>query len=80
MKTLSIPRVAAAGAVVAALTACGSGPSPAAQPCGPGEIRPDACRIQPHDHTTFDADTLPRVISGLRARGYFFVTFDALTG
>ena len=80
MKTLSIPRVAAAGAVVAALTACGSGPSPAAQPCGPGEIVLMHVGSNPNDHTTFDADTLLRVISGLRARGYFFVTLDALTG
>jgi peptidoglycan/xylan/chitin deacetylase (PgdA/CDA1 family) len=34
----------------------------------------------PGDHTTFDADALPQVISGLRARGYSFVTLDALTG
>jgi peptidoglycan/xylan/chitin deacetylase (PgdA/CDA1 family) len=34
----------------------------------------------PDDHTTFDADALPAVISGLRAQGYSFVTLDALTG
>jgi peptidoglycan/xylan/chitin deacetylase (PgdA/CDA1 family) len=34
----------------------------------------------PDDHTTFDADALPQVISELRARGYSFVTLDVLTG
>jgi peptidoglycan/xylan/chitin deacetylase (PgdA/CDA1 family) len=34
----------------------------------------------PDDHTTYDADALPAVISGLRAQGYSFVTLDALTG
>lgn len=34
----------------------------------------------PDDHTTFDADPLPQVISEQRARGYSFVTLDALTG
>lgn len=32
----------------------------------------------PDDGTTFDADALPAVIAGLRARGYAFVTLDAL--
>ena len=32
----------------------------------------------PGDHSTLDADSLPRVISGLRAAGYSFVTLDAL--
>lgn len=32
------------------------------------------------DHTTFDADALPGLISQLTARGYGFVTLDALTG
>ncbi|MGE5829960.1 MAG: polysaccharide deacetylase family protein, partial [Micromonosporaceae bacterium] len=32
----------------------------------------------PDDHTTFDADALPTVISRLRALGYRFVTLDAL--
>ena len=32
----------------------------------------------PSDHSTLDADALPRVISGLRAAGYDFVTLDAL--
>jgi peptidoglycan/xylan/chitin deacetylase (PgdA/CDA1 family) len=34
----------------------------------------------PNDHTTLDADALPTVISELRARGYSFVTLDALAG
>jgi peptidoglycan/xylan/chitin deacetylase (PgdA/CDA1 family) len=34
----------------------------------------------PTDHSTLDADALPRVIDGLRARGYGFVTLKALTG
>lgn len=32
----------------------------------------------PQDGTTLDADALPRVIEGLRAAGYGFVTLDAL--
>ena len=47
---------------------------------GPGEIILVHARSNPDDHTTFDADTLPQVISGLRAQGYSFVTLDALTG
>ena len=46
----------------------------------PGEIVLMHVGSNPDDHTTFDADGLPRVISGLRARGYSFVTLDALTG
>jgi len=34
----------------------------------------------PDDGTTFDADALPRVIDEIRARGYSFVTLDALLG
>jgi peptidoglycan/xylan/chitin deacetylase (PgdA/CDA1 family) len=34
----------------------------------------------PTDRTTLDAAALPRVIDGLRARGYGFVTLQALTG
>jgi peptidoglycan-N-acetylglucosamine deacetylase len=34
----------------------------------------------PDDHLTLDAAALPRVISELRARGYSFVTLDALAG
>ena len=46
----------------------------------PGEIALMHVGSNPDDHTTFDADALPQVISGLRARGYSFVTLDALTG
>ena len=34
----------------------------------------------PDDHTTLDAQALPAIIAGLRARGYHFVTLDALLG
>jgi peptidoglycan/xylan/chitin deacetylase (PgdA/CDA1 family) len=34
----------------------------------------------PTDHSTLDADALPRLITQLRARGYSFVTLAALTG
>jgi peptidoglycan/xylan/chitin deacetylase (PgdA/CDA1 family) len=46
----------------------------------PGEIVLMHAGSNPDDHTTFDADALPRVISGLRARGYSFVTLDTLVG
>ena len=46
----------------------------------PGEIVLMHVGSNPDDHTTFDANALPRVISDLRARGYSFVTLDALTG
>jgi peptidoglycan-N-acetylglucosamine deacetylase len=46
----------------------------------PGEIVLMHVGSNPDDHTTFDADALPSVISELRARGYSFVTMDALTG
>lgn len=46
----------------------------------PGEIVLMHVGSNPDDHTTLDADALPSVISGLRARGYSFVTLDALTG
>ncbi|HEX4397459.1 MAG TPA: polysaccharide deacetylase family protein [Trebonia sp.] len=46
----------------------------------PGEIVLMHVGSNPDDHTTFDADALPAVISGLRAQGYSFVTLDALTG
>jgi peptidoglycan/xylan/chitin deacetylase (PgdA/CDA1 family) len=46
----------------------------------PGEIALMHVGSNPDDHTTLDADALPRVISGLRAQGYSFVTLDALTG
>lgn len=44
----------------------------------PGEIVLMHIGSNPDDGTTFDADALPRVISELRARGYSFVTLDAL--
>jgi peptidoglycan/xylan/chitin deacetylase (PgdA/CDA1 family) len=46
----------------------------------PGEIVLMHVGSNPDDHTTFDADALPAVISGLRAKGYSFVTLAALTG
>ena len=46
----------------------------------PGEIALMHVGSNPDYHTTFDADALPQVISGLRARGYPFVTLDVLTG
>ena len=46
----------------------------------PGEIVLMHVGSNPSDHTTFDADALSHVISALRARGYSFVTFDALVG
>jgi peptidoglycan/xylan/chitin deacetylase (PgdA/CDA1 family) len=46
----------------------------------PGEIVLMHVGSNPDDHTRFDADALPRVISELRAQGYSFVTLDALTG
>jgi len=44
----------------------------------PGEIVLMHVGSNPTDHSTLDADALPRVISGLRAAGYGFVTLDAL--
>ena len=32
----------------------------------------------PYDHSTLDADALPRVIAAVRRHGYSFVTLDAL--
>lgn len=46
----------------------------------PGEIVLMHVGSNPDDHTTLDADALPAVISGLRVRGYSFVTLDELTG
>ena len=46
----------------------------------PGEIVLMHVGSNPDDQTTFDADALAQVIGGLRARGYSFVTLDALTG
>ena len=44
----------------------------------PGEIVLMHVGSNPTDHSTLDADALPRVIAGLRAAGYGFVTLDAL--
>ncbi|HLK01161.1 MAG TPA: polysaccharide deacetylase family protein [Streptosporangiaceae bacterium] len=46
----------------------------------PGEIVLMHVGSNPDDHTTFDADALPQVISELQAHGYSFVTLTALTG
>jgi peptidoglycan/xylan/chitin deacetylase (PgdA/CDA1 family) len=50
---------------------------------GPGEIVLMHCGsggVSATDHSTLDADALPAVIDAVRARGYSFVTLDALTG
>jgi peptidoglycan/xylan/chitin deacetylase (PgdA/CDA1 family) len=44
----------------------------------PGEIVLMHVGSNPEDHTTLDADALPRVISQLRSSGYSFVTLSAL--
>lgn len=44
----------------------------------PGEIVLMHVGSNPDDHSTLDAGALPRVISEVRARGYAFVTLDAL--
>jgi len=44
----------------------------------PGEIVLMHVGSNPTDHSTLDAAALPRVISGLRAAGYNFVTLDSL--
>jgi peptidoglycan/xylan/chitin deacetylase (PgdA/CDA1 family) len=46
----------------------------------PGEIVLMHCGSNPDDHSTLDADALPTVIKDLKARGYSFVTLDALRG
>jgi peptidoglycan/xylan/chitin deacetylase (PgdA/CDA1 family) len=46
----------------------------------PGEIVLMHCGSNPDDHSTLDADALPSVIQALQARGYSFVTVDALRG
>jgi peptidoglycan/xylan/chitin deacetylase (PgdA/CDA1 family) len=46
----------------------------------PGEIVLMHCGSNPTDHSTLDADALPTIIKDLRARGYSFVTIDALRG
>ncbi len=44
----------------------------------PGEIVLMHCGSNPTDHSTLDADALPTLVAQLRARGYSFVTLDAL--
>ncbi len=44
----------------------------------PGEIVLMHVGSHPTDHSTLDADTLPRVIDALRARGYGFVTLASM--
>jgi len=44
----------------------------------PGEIVLMHCGSNPDDHSTLDAAALPAVIQALQARGYSFVTLDAL--
>ncbi|MGH8867507.1 MAG: polysaccharide deacetylase family protein, partial [Actinomycetes bacterium] len=46
----------------------------------PGEIVLMHVGAHPKDHTTLDADALPAIIDGLRARGYGFVTLESLMG
>ena len=46
----------------------------------PGEIVLMHCGSNPDDHSTLDANALPAVIQALQARGYSFVTLDALRG
>ena len=42
----------------------------------PGEIVLMHVGSNPDDDSTLDADSLPRIIEGIRARGYSFVTLD----
>ncbi len=46
----------------------------------PGEIVLMHVGAHPTDHSTLDADALPRMIRELRARGYSFVTLSAVIG
>ncbi|WP_246069655.1 polysaccharide deacetylase family protein [Humibacillus xanthopallidus] len=46
----------------------------------PGQIVLMHVGAHPTDHSTLDADALPRVIAELRARGYSFVTLGAVIG
>ena len=46
----------------------------------PGEVVLMHLGSNPDDGTTLDASALPAIIDGLRARGYGFVTLQALTG
>jgi len=43
----------------------------------PGEIILMHVGANPSDHSTLDADALPAVIAGIRARGYTFTTLAA---
>lgn len=44
----------------------------------PGEIVLMHCGSNPQDGSTLDADAMPAIIKGLRAKGYGFTTVDAL--
>jgi peptidoglycan-N-acetylglucosamine deacetylase len=44
----------------------------------PGQIVLMHLGANPDDGTTLDAEALPRIVAGLRAAGYDFVTLDAL--
>jgi peptidoglycan/xylan/chitin deacetylase (PgdA/CDA1 family) len=44
----------------------------------PGQVVLMHVGANPDDHTTLDADALPRIIDGYRAAGYGFVTLDVL--
>jgi len=46
----------------------------------PGEIVLMHLGSNPDDNTTLDADALPKIVDGIRARGYALVTLRALTG
>jgi peptidoglycan/xylan/chitin deacetylase (PgdA/CDA1 family) len=46
----------------------------------PGEIVLMHVGAHPTDHSTLDAEALPAIVGGLRARGYSFVTLNALVG
>jgi peptidoglycan/xylan/chitin deacetylase (PgdA/CDA1 family) len=46
----------------------------------PGQIVLMHLGAHPTDGSTLDADALPQIIDELRARGYSFVTLDALLG
>jgi peptidoglycan/xylan/chitin deacetylase (PgdA/CDA1 family) len=46
----------------------------------PGEIVLMHIGAHPTDRSTLDADALPSIISAVKARGYRFVTLNALTG
>ncbi|TQM58493.1 polysaccharide deacetylase family protein [Humibacillus xanthopallidus] len=46
----------------------------------PGQIVLMHVGAHPTDHSTLDADALPRMIGELRARGYSFVTLGAVIG